>query len=99
MRPIRVLVAKPGLDGHDRGGDDFRAAVMAVEARPGYENSNWAPRRQKLVGLAGDNQHLARPAQQRTIAQPVVRRLDDQSRVGAELGEPSRRVQADAMVA
>jgi methylmalonyl-CoA mutase C-terminal domain/subunit len=39
-RPIRVLVAKPGLDGHDRG-----AKVVAAALRDaGMEDSTRPPR-------------------------------------------------------
>jgi hypothetical protein len=52
-----------------------------------------------VTRACGDEQHLARAARERPVAPAVERLLDDQARVGAQLGEPRGGVEPDAVLA
>src|SRR5689334_6702133 len=76
-------------------------APRSWPSRPGFATSTRMGRSMtmKLVGLPGDEQHLARRAAQRPVAPSVERLLDDQPLRGAQLGETRRRVETDAVLA
>src|SRR5437867_4142542 len=83
----RIERLSGGLMSVAGGSSRTRAPKLAV-ARAGRQ---LAPH----SALPCDEQHPARPTTERTVQPAVVRLLDDEPRIGAELGEACRRVQPD----
>jgi len=60
-RKIRVLVAKPGLDGHDRGAQDYFADTLAVmKTFIGRTVLHFAARANTVIGVAATNAKLTK---------------------------------------
>ena len=94
-----IVAVEAGLRYQNTDGTHSRKGLRRVTDSTASRQGGKLPRATRQLALARDEQHLARPPAQRPVAPAVVRLLDDEPRVEAELGQPRGGVEADAMLA